>query len=133
AASSEADAAGVAGAVAEAVTELASVEEVDAQSVIKSAVEESVDDKSDSESEDTSDVKSVEKSDAKSVDQAEPEAAVVAVPDSVVRLLPEHYQAAIEACGRAGNTRGVLALLDELRLGGVSGSGGLEAAAQLTA
>lgn len=40
------------------------------------------------------------------------------------RLLPEHYQAAIAACGRGGNASGVLALLSELRRGGGGGGGG---------
>lgn len=39
-------------------------------------------------------------------------------------LLPEHYQAAIAACGRGGNASGILALLSELRRGGGGGGTG---------
>lgn len=133
--------AGAAEAVAGAVAKPVAIKEADAESVntpdarlLDEAVAKSVD---------KSDAESLGNTDAEVVEQAEPEAdlesesapvEVVAVHESGTRLLiPEHYQAAIEACGRGGNTRGVLALLDELRLGDVGGSGSLETAAQLGA
>ena len=44
-------------------------------------------------------------------------------PVGSVRLLPEHYHAAMAACGRDGNAGGVLALLAEVRWGGARAEG----------